>query len=148
MGMAVYSRHGGNLIVAENSAGYGSVRAALKRLDRNLVLTWDRDEKYGVEVWNVHLVTSSDHPAHFICSWRENGTGRPLPLTHSLVDEVKRLREVDTLAAVDAANARVKASMAKQERDNALAVSSDHKPYIDRGRVLKPRHRGPDGRYA
>lgn len=133
--MEIYSRHGGNLLVAEHGASEASVRAALKDFDRRLVLSWEHDDTHQTQVWNVHLVHSQDLPALFICSWRENGVGRPLPLTHSLVDEVKRLREVDTMKQVDDANARLKARLEKQDRDNALAIAGDHKPYVDRHRV-------------
>lgn len=146
--MEIYSRHGGSLLVAENSTDEASVRAALKRFDPGLILSWEQDREWEMQVWNVHYLLSFDLPARFILSWRENGVGKPLPLTHSLVDEVKRLREVDTMKQVDAANAKLKASLEKKQRDDSLAVSADHKPYVDRGRVLQPRHRKPDGGWA
>lgn len=132
----VYSRHhGSGLTLAEFSVDERTVQQQLREFDPQLRLVWERDDEFGCQVWNVVKVWSADHPAVQILTWREDGVGRPLPLTSRLVDEVKRLREVDTLAASDAANARIRARADKQARDDALAIASEHAPKINRGRV-------------
>lgn len=136
MSSLVYSRHhNGGLVLAEFSVDERTVQQQLREFDSELRLVWEKDDQYGVEVWNVVKVWSPDHPAVQILTWRENGSGRPLPLTSRLVDEVKRLRSEDTSAAVDRANARLRAQQAKQARDDTLALASEHAPRINKGRV-------------
>lgn len=128
----------GDLVLAEYSADERTVSAALKAYDPHLRLIWELDSATGRQVWKVVSVWSSEHPAVMILAWRENGIGDPMPLTMRLVDEVRKLREVDPVKAslaIDDANAKVKARLKQKARDDAQAISDEHKPYVDRNRV-------------
>ena len=124
--MYVYSRRGGHLLVAEQSASERAVQSALTDFDPGLVLTWELDS-HGRRVWNVHKVISEERPAIFVCTWRDE-TGAPRDLTFGLLDEVKRLREVDTMAAIDAHNAKIRADEDRAFEDAAHELARDITP--------------------
>lgn len=139
MGEMVYSRHHGEgLVLAEYAADERAVQAALKDFDRTLRLVWERDERYGRQVWNVVSVWSPEHPAVQVLTWRVNGTGEPLPLTMRIVDEVKRLRQVDTMKVADDANADLVAAADKQNFEDTLEAVTGFEKLARSGRVHVP----------
>lgn len=112
-----------------------TVQSQLKALDPRLRLVQQFDPDAGM-YYEVVCVWSAEHDARSVYKHRAGGgIGEPLPLSSRVVEEVKRLREVDTLKASDDANARLREQIRKDSRDAALAISDDHKPYVDRGRV-------------
>lgn len=138
MSELVYSRHGGSLLLAEHAADERQVSAALKNLDPSLRLTWEVDQRTGRQVWNVVRVWSPEQPAIQVLTWRDETSLEPRPLTSSIVDEVKRLRQVDTMKQSDQANARLREQAAKQEFNDTLEVVTDFKKIVDSGRVHVP----------
>lgn len=136
--MHVYSRHGSGLLVAENSTDERSVTDALRDFDPDLVLTWEiQDEQ---QVWEVHKIVGRDRPAVFICRWQDD-YGNPLPLSHGLVDLVKRLRYGGVGGAADDANRRLREQAERDVYEGSLEIARDLIPRI-RGRRIPVLHRG------
>jgi hypothetical protein len=138
MSEMVYSRHGGELVLAEYAQDERTVAAALKDLDPQLRLTWEVCQKTGRTVWNVVKVWSPEHPAVQILTWRDERTLEPYPLTSRIVDEVKRLRQVDTMRESDLANARLRERQSRDEFNDTLEAVTDFKKIVDTGRIHVP----------
>lgn len=139
MSELIYSRHRGEgLVVAEYAQDERTISGDLKAFDPSLRLVWEQDVRTGRPVWNVVSVWSPEHPAHQVLSWRDEVTLEPLPLTSRLVDEVKRLRSVDTLKQSDAANAALKAGIDKDNFADTLEVTSEFERLDRTGRVHVP----------
>lgn len=138
----VYSRHGGELLLAERAADERAVSAALKDFDRTLRLVWEVDQKTGLQVWNVVAVWSPEHPAVQVLTWRDETTLAPYPLTMRLVDEVKRLRQVDTMRMSDQANASLRAQVDKELFDSTLDITTEFERLDRVGRVHVPHRVG------
>jgi len=100
------SQHRG-LVVAEHAVDERAVAAALKRLDDRLILAREIDQRHGCEVWVVVRFQGRDRDAEPICDWRDD-SGRPLPLSHRLVDKVASLRADSRAGHVDVAAANDK----------------------------------------
>ena len=83
----VYTNYGG-LVLAEQAMDESSVRRALKRLDPELRLA--RDDSEGAPLYRVFKFMGESSPAAWICDWRGED-GKPLPLTHRLLDKVQGL---------------------------------------------------------
>ena len=77
------------LLVAENAADERSVRRELQRLDPTLVLTQEMHPSKRLEY--VVVKTFTDGSALTLTRWRDDVTGQPLPLSHGLVEKVKRM---------------------------------------------------------
>jgi hypothetical protein len=90
MGFVIDERPDG-LSVVYGRSDWRSVRTALKRLDPNLTLTREYDHAYRAVVWTVNYTVGGSELYSF--QWRDppgSGTGPPLPLSHALVEYVKR----------------------------------------------------------
>lgn len=113
------------LFVAENRATEGQIAAALKDIDSALILTWEFED--GRQVWKVHAYAGSDRPAQYLCSWRDERTSEPLPLSHGLVEQVKRMRldsRADRIDA-DAHNAKLRSDETKRFESEMDEVAED-----------------------
>lgn len=110
------------LLVAENATDERSVRKALRDLDPTLVLTQELHPSGRLEY--VVVKTWSDDAA-ILTRWRDDVTDMPLPLSHSLVDKVKRMDPNTRAPQADAArhNAelqdRIEAQMIEAAEDAA-----------------------------
>jgi hypothetical protein len=92
--MLEYTSRRSGLLVAEQAAAPRQIRDALKRLDDQLVLGCEVDDRYGCWVWRVFR-RDGDRPAQWLFDWRENmeePRSRPRPLSHALVDEAASRR--------------------------------------------------------
>lgn len=95
---------GSGLLVARQGAEEASVRRALKDFDDRLMLDYAIDEEWGRLVWQVLCRTGSTTPPHVVCRWRADEgdpTSEPLPLSHGLVERVKRLHVTSRAPRVD-----------------------------------------------
>lgn len=106
----VHNRLSSGLVVASQAADESSVRRALKQHDPALILTPDNPDD-GPIVWTV-LKRVGDG-VHVVCRYRDEH-GNPLPLSHGLVEYVKRLDlnsrapKVDVMAENDRLRERVR----------------------------------------
>jgi len=88
------------------------VRRALGRMDSDLRLVWEVDERTQSRVYKVYKFVSESQPVVWICDWRGD-SGEPLPLTSDLVDFVASYRagsrrpQDDPLAHNDALEAEI-----------------------------------------
>jgi len=116
----------GGLFLAEQAAVPDSIRRELKRLDPDLVLAQQPDERHGRHVWKVMKRVGWDRPAVWIMDWRDD-QGRPLELTSRLVDEVasrrlgSRREFLDPLAENDAREEKERAERLEAYADAARA---------------------------
>lgn len=124
----VLSNHG-ELVVAAHAADERAITRALKQLDDRLVLAINLDEETGQHVWQVLVRYGGDRPAQVVMSWR-NEYGKPLPLSHALVEEVKRLRETDTFAAMVAHNRNMREAGNHDDFLEATEIAAEMIPYI------------------
>jgi hypothetical protein len=87
----VHSQLGSGLVVASEAMDEASVRRALKQHDPDLALTPDVDDETGRVVWTVMKRVGEGRMV--VCRWRDetDPERRPLPLSHGLVEKVKRL---------------------------------------------------------
>lgn len=123
----VYSSTGSGLVVAEQACGEPEATAMLRRLDPQLVLTWEVDEDCRARVWRVFKRMGSDRPAVWVCDWRDDH-GRPLPLSSRLADRVRDLSVNSRAPKPDAEthNERVRAEAEKQHREELDEISRWH----------------------
>lgn len=108
-----FSEGAGGLLVAESTADSTRVRRALKRLDSRLALVRDFDREHQAIVYTVRYQDGSS-PSVFVCDWRDH-TGRPKPLSMSLVDKVRSQedRAEELFAAAEKANDKLRADQAR-----------------------------------
>lgn len=87
----IESRLNSGLVLATNATDEASVRRALKQHDPDLTLTPDVDPDTNRIVWTV--MKRVGETRHVVCRWRDNQhpDRPPLPLSHGLVEHVKRL---------------------------------------------------------
>lgn len=133
------SRRGG-LFVAEHASDEQTIQAALRKVDPDLVLTWEVDEHHGCRRWEVLKVVSRDRPAALVLIWMDD-YGRPLPLSSSLVDRVKQARFQQNLSRAEDHNANL---LAESERDSdagILEVIRENLPRVQ-GKKMSVLHRG------
>lgn len=108
---AVYESSHRGLTVCENAVNERDVTKALKEFDDRLILSCEVDRDHQSYVFVVVRRWSNEQDAAFICDWRDDD-GKPLPLTHRLVDKVKNLHvasrapEPDAVAHNDALTER------------------------------------------
>jgi hypothetical protein len=126
---------GSGLVVADEAMDEARVDAALKRLDRSFSLQKRRDDGELVEVYKV-VKYVSDTLAPVVFTWVDEH-GRPLPLSHALVDEFRRhmIGERTDYVSEDEHNRRLVEERRRDARREADAVLDDHRPYVERGRV-------------
>lgn len=133
------------LAVAREGADEASVRAALKAFDSRLMLDHAIDTDWQRVVWQVLCRTGPDTPPSVVCRWREttDPASEPLPLSHGLVEKVKRLH-VESRALRADADADNDALRARQHADADAEIEEYAAELVDRlrGRTLRPLPRG------
>jgi|SRR5450759_634775 len=120
-----YSETRSGLVVGREAADERSVRSALKAIDDHLLLD------FTGECYQVLKRVSSEGHVRRVCSWRDDA-GRPLPLSHGLVDRVDSLRVDGRVPAVDveAENQKLQDAQAA-EADELLAwYAKEAKPRL------------------
>lgn len=122
----VLSPHHSGLVLACEGADEAAVRRALKQFDQRLMLDKLPDDQHQAFVYVVLCRTGSDTPPHRILSWRDDD-GRPLPLSHAIVEEAKRLHAGSRAPRVDvdAENDRLVARQQAEEREELEAYAAD-----------------------
>lgn len=135
----VYHRTRTGLVLAEHATDESAVQRALELIDPDLILMKEVDEQHRAWAYEVRRWISDDIPTELITLWREGDSadGRPLPLTHSLVDKVNTKRLDARVRAVDADahNELWKQAASQRTREAAVAVTEERLPYIQRDRV-------------
>jgi len=137
----VYESTHRGLTVCENAVDERDVTRALKEFDDRLILSCEVDREHQSYVFVVVRRWSNEQDAAFICDWRDDD-GKPLPLTHRLVDKVKDL-SVGSRAPVPDAVAHNDA-LTEKNRDETEEVFDDllHDAFRRRDRV-NAFHRSP-----
>lgn len=87
----VHSRLSSGLYVAETATDYMSVAQALRDHDRQLRLVPQGVDRDGRPIYKVLLDRGDDRPAETVLVWMDEQMQEALPLSHRIVDEVKRL---------------------------------------------------------
>ena len=135
------SSHNG-LLVAENSVDGRAVSAALKKINPDLRLLPVEMHEDGMLLYKVFLYQGPDRRAAFVCAWTDD-YGRPLPLSHRLIDKVNSLRpDAPTRQPdMDEQNDRHRDRVLKEFRDATREVTEDivRRASVGRNPVL---HRG------
>jgi hypothetical protein len=150
----VISRRDSGLFVAERTPDTHDVEAALNRLDHpiagRLFITREVDRRHGCFVHRVMIDNGDQEPAN-LCEWRD-GLGRPLPLSHGLVDKVRRqmhARDGERLVAEMAASNHTHQERLRQDMNDALdeiaadvgkRISETRSPALHRGPHLRRSH--------
>jgi hypothetical protein len=130
----VYTKtESGLLVASEGASDERAVARALKDHDPDLRLVPQQDG------WRVYRYAGPDRPADFILYWGD-GEG-PWPLSHRLVDEVKR-HDRNTQAHVpspEELNAKAEAERRKQDAAMVEDIVDDNRHKMN-GRIacLKP----------
>jgi len=137
--MQVTQTHSG-LYVAEQSADYKAVQAALRQHDPTLRLVPQHSDEYDTIVWKVYADMGGDRPAVFVCGWWDRQL-RPLPLSHALVDRVKQLDRNTVGRELDPDEHNTKLSAEQQARMDAAVDEAAAENERRRGR-LPVLHRG------
>jgi hypothetical protein len=142
----------GGLYVAEDSYDFQSVARALREYDPELRLV--PQEQGGVRVYKVFKYRGDDKPAEFVAGWWDEQL-RPLPLSHRLVDEVKRLRPENRHKRVD--EDEFNAALREERRRDSerelealadeAAKRSRTSPVLHRGQHLRRSRHKPGGRW-
>lgn len=137
----VHSRTASGLHVAEHGSDHASVAAALRDHDDRLRLVPQGVDSDGRPLWKVMYDLGPDRPAETVMVWMDERLQQALPLSHRLVDEVKRLDRngrgdnVD----VDAHNARVREQAEQQLHEELVGVGLEEAARTRRSPAL---HRG------
>lgn len=87
----VTSRTPSGLLLAETATDYQSVYAALRDHDRHLRLVPQGVDRNGRPIYKVLYDLGPDVPAQTLLVWMDERLEESLPLSHRIVDEVKRL---------------------------------------------------------
>jgi hypothetical protein len=117
------------LVVARESMDEQAVGRALKRLDDRLVLQKHRrDDAADGWVWKVICCVSDTH-APVVFTWIDEH-GRPLPLSHALVDAVpaRTVGARNQPESADDYNARLVESRRRDADSLAKEVVAEHRP--------------------
>lgn len=131
----------GGLYVASEASDEDSIARALKRFDRDLILTWELDA-HGRRVYEVHKIVSRDRPALLVLRWAERGgIGEPIPLSHALLDEVARLQRGGTVEAFEDGRRAERERERREMAEEAYETTLDMWPRI-RGVKSSPAHPG------
>jgi hypothetical protein len=144
----VYDHTPGGLLVAREAADAVSIQRALKSFDPRLMLDYAIDPDWGRLVWQVLCKTGGDTPPSVVCRWR-GPDGEPLPLSHGLVEQAKRLHaesrapKPDVLAENDRRTEQVRAE-AEAELDDigrhiTRALKGNYSAVFPRGPHLRRR---------
>lgn len=136
----IYHAHKHGLILAEQAGDEAVLSRALKRMDPDLILVKERDERYQTWVWKVLCLVGDDRPAVHILDWREDGIGRPLPLTGRILDAVNEQRSdrpggYDSMKESDAHNERLRQRRRAEFEGGVDAISEEFSPSLERGRI-------------
>jgi hypothetical protein len=92
-------------------------------------------------VYVVSCIVNEDQPAVRMLAWADDD-GTPRPLSSGLVEEVKKWRpEARGRRGPDADehNEQLREETERQRREQLAAISDDHRPKIERGRVTVSR---------
>lgn len=141
MSQLVHNRLDSGLVVASQAADESSVRRALKQHDPALMLTPDNPGD-GPIVWTV--LKRVGEGAHVVCRYRDEH-GNPLPLSHGLVEHVKRLDLNSRAPRVDALEENDRFQQKIREEDSA-ELEAYAAELVERLRGKKS-HNLPRGRY-
>lgn len=127
--MLAHRTTGSGLVIAETVMNEPGIQRALKQIDERLTLQWR--PPYHVVVCQVN-----DHYAPVVATWMDLH-GRPLPLSHGLVDKVNmwRLDARNQPEGVDQANERRQREIDRDHQRSLEAIRDDHRPYVERGRM-------------
>lgn len=87
----VHSRLASGLFVAETATDYMSVAQALRDHDSQLRLVPQGVDRNGRPIYKVLLDVGPERPAELVLAWMDDSFEEALPLSHRIVDEVKRL---------------------------------------------------------
>ena len=133
-----------DFIVGYKVQGEQEIERELKRLDPNLFLDKEIDRRGGPVFYVVKHWIGSEHPPVTVLVWQEPD-GTPRPLTHGLVEQVKRQE-----GAMDGAVKRMLERQAQkqerareQSREDHAEINREHLPRIKAAldRTLPPFHR-------
>lgn len=130
----VQRRTGSGLVLAEQAQDEAAVTRALKQIDRRLFL-WPPD---GLSpYYRVVESRGDDREAEIICTWMDDATLAPLPLSSGLIDRVDRLRLDARNKGIDADafNALRSERIQAEQQEIALEIASDHRAKVERQRV-------------
>jgi hypothetical protein len=125
------------LVAVEQSGDEAQISRALKQIDERYVLQKHPAEIEGGWVYKVFCIVSEDQPAICIHTWCDD-RGNPLPLSSGLIEDVKRWRPESRERRgfdADEHNRQVTERLEKEREADIEAVSSDHKPWVERNRV-------------
>lgn len=129
------------LLLAEETTAPREIREALKRIDPDLILGQEVDQRWDCYVWRI-LLRRGDRPAVWLFDWREGDDprSRPKPLSFALVDEVVAYRRDSRRAAADPldANDELTAKTDREAEEEALAIGREA---FKRSHTLSPIHR-------
>lgn len=128
---------GTGLVVAEHSADEARLSHALREIDDRYVLQKHPGDVAGGYVYKVFCVVSEDQEAVCILTWADD-SGRPLPLSSGLVEEVKRWRpEARSRRGPDAdeRNRQLQERREQERREALEAITDEHRAKVERGQV-------------
>jgi hypothetical protein len=132
--------HESGLVLAEESADEARLSHALKEIDHRYVLQLNPGgDTPGVYV--VSCIVNEDQPAVRMLAWADDD-GTPRPLSSGLIEEVKKWRPEARGRRgpnADEHNEQLKQETERQRREQLAAISDDHRPKIERGRVTVSR---------
>jgi hypothetical protein len=122
----IESRLNSGLVLATTASDEASVRMALKRHDPDLTLTPDIDPDTNRIVWTV--MKRVGETRHVVCRWRDNQhpDRPPLPLSHGLVEHVKRLDVNSRSPKVDAQTVNDRRRERQREEDAEMLAEYAH----------------------
>jgi hypothetical protein len=135
--------HESGLVLAEEASDEARLSRAIKQVDDRYVLQRHPASVEGGYVYKVYCIVSEDQPALCILTWSDE-KGNPLPLSSGLVEEVKKWRPENRDRRgpnEDARNAQIRAETQRLREEQLAAISEDHRPKIERGRVSVSRTR-------
>lgn len=139
--MGLVSLSQGGLTRVEYEADERDLSRLLKRVDPDLRLVWQVDDRFQARVYKVYKFVSERHPATWICDWRGD-SGEPLPLTSGLVEYVRSLQggsrrpEDDPLAHND----KLEAQIEKEWQERLEQQVKDGERRLRTSPSIKPSH--------
>lgn len=137
----VHTRTGSGLYVAETATDYQSVSAALRDHDPNLRLVPQGVDRNGRPIYKVLYALGPERPAETVLVWMDDRLEEAFPLSHRIVDEVKRLDRNGRADRVseDEHNRRLRDEAHERLHDELLGVGFEEAARTRRSPVL---HRG------
>lgn len=130
-----------DFIVMYADRGEKEIERELRKLDPDLFLDKEIDYRGGPVYYLVKHHIGSGHPPVAVLAWKEND-GRPKPLTHGIVEAVKR-QEGAMDGAMREALANIENRREKQREQSAATYEQlveEHLPRLKAadGRTLTP----------